>query len=193
MIAKALMFITDILNQELEMSYGAMDKPVVASSLVNADGSSTDTTENKIVISVVNIERETSMPASTYVTDATKKYGKVAPPLHLNLYVLVAANYSANNYLEANKMLSTVLGVLQANPFFSKQEYPNMQEPLEKLTFELFNVPINELSHIWSGIGAKYVPSVIYKIRMMTVQSTIIKKEIPGITGLGNDAKPKNN
>lgn len=190
MISKALTFITQILNQELKMSYGINDL-VVASSLVNPDGSNPDITENKIVVSIINIERESSMPTTSYIKDGNKNYGSVAPSLHLNLYILVSANYNSSNYIEATKMLSTVIGILQANPLFTKQNYPSMQEPLEKLTFEIFNVPINELSHIWSGIGAKYMPSVIYKTRMVTIQNAIIKKEIPGITGLGNKSKPK--
>ena len=59
-----------------------------------------------------------------------------------------------------------------------------MPSPLEKLTFEIFNLPINELSHIWSGIGAKYVPSIIYKVRMISIQENIAKEEIPSVSQL---------
>ena len=64
-----------------------------------------------------------------------------------------------------------------------------MEAPLEKLTFEIFNVAMNELSHIWSGIGAKYLPSIIYKVRMLSIQEKRVQKEVPGITGLGKDVK----
>ena len=193
MIAKTLTFITDIFNQEIKMTYGTIDDRVVASSLINPDGSITENIENKIVVSIINIERETSMKMNSYFNDGDKNYGRVAPPIYLNLYLLISANYTSSNYLEATKMLSTILGVLQANSFYTRQEHPTMQEPLDKLTLEIFNVPINELSHIWSGVGAKYVPSIICKVRMMTIQKNIIKKEIPGITGLGDQAKPKTN
>ncbi len=191
MIAKTLSFITEIFNQELKMTYGVTDDFVVASGLINPDGSSIQQTQNKIVVSVINIERETSMTMNGYFNDGDKNYGRVAPPVYLNLYLLIAANYT--DYLEANKILSTIIGVIQSNPFFTRQEHPVMQEPLDKLTFEILNVPMNELSHIWSGIGAKYLPSVICKVRMMTIQKNVIKKEIPGITGLGNQSKPKTN
>jgi len=191
MIAKTLSFITEIFNQELKMTYGVTDDFVVASGLINPDGSSIQQTQNKIVVSVINIERETSMTMNGYFNDGDKNYGRVAPPVYLNLYLLIAANYT--DYLEANKILSTIIGVIQSNPFFTRQEHPVMQEPLDKLTFEILNVPMNELSHIWSGIGAKYLPSVICKVRMMTIQKNVIKKEISGITGLGNQSKPKTN
>jgi len=191
MIAKTLTFITDLLNQELKMNFGFKDDRVVASSLVNPDGSMPSNAENKIVISLVNLEHETVMKSmGNYVTDGGKGYGKVAPSVKLNLYILVSANYDSSNYIEATKILSFIIGVLQANPYFTKQMNPEMQSPVEKLTFEIFNLPINELSHIWSGIGAKYVPSIIYKVRMLTIQEDKIKKEIPGIGGLSGNTKP---
>jgi hypothetical protein len=191
MIAKTLTFLTELLNQELKVTFGFNDNRVVASSLVNPDGSMPSNAENKIVISVVNLEHETFMKSGgNYVTDGAMNYGKIAPPVYLNLYLLVSANYDSNNYIEANKVLSAIIGVFQANPYFNRQTNPEMQVPLEKLTMEIFNLPINELSHIWSGIGAKYVPSIIYKVRMLTIQEEIIKKEVPGIAGLSRKAKP---
>lgn len=192
MIAKALTFLTDFLEKELQMSFHLDHKIVVPSSLINPDGSLTSNIENKIVVSVINLEHETFMKSiQNYKTDASGKFGKVAPPIHLNLYLLVSANYDSQNYLEANKMLSKVISVLQANPYFTRNDNPEMQEPLEKLTLEIFNLPINELSHIWGAIGAKYVPSLIYKVRMITIQEDKIKKEVPAITGLGKSAKAK--
>ena len=191
MIAKTLTFITDLLNQELKMNFGFKDDRVVASSLVNPDGSMPSNAENKIVISLVNLEHETVMKSmGNYITDGGKNFAKVAPSVKLNLYVLVSANYDSSNYIESTKILSFIIGVLHTNPHFTKQTNPEMQSPIEKLTFEIFNLPINELSHIWSGIGAKYVPSIIYKVRMFTIQEDRIKKEIPGIGGLSGNTKP---
>lgn len=191
MIAKTLTFITELLNQELKMSFGFNDNRVVASSLVNPDGSIPSNAENKIVISVVNLEHETAMKSmGNYMTDGGNSFAKMAPPVHINLYLLISANYDSSNYIEANKVLSAIIGVFQANPYFNRQTNPEMQTPLEKLTMEIFNLPINELSHIWSGIGAKYVPSIIYKVRMLTIQEELIKKEVPSIGGLSGNAKP---
>jgi len=193
MIAKTLTFISDVLNNEIKMSFGINEDRVIASSLINPDGTVTDNIENKVIISVINIEHETTMKSLNNYLREGNDYGKITPPVHLNLYLLVSANYDSGNYLEAHKMLSAVIQVFQANPYFTNQTHPEMKAPLEKLTFEIFNLPINELSHIWSGIGAKYVPSIIYKVRMMTVQEDIIKKEVPGVSGLRGDPKAKNN
>lgn len=194
MIAKALTFIADFLNHQIKMSYGIDEDRVVISSLINPDGSITENIENKIVISVINLEHETTVKSmNNYVDDSNNNYGKVSPPVYLNLYLLISANYDSGNYIEALKMLSTVIGIFQANTYFTQQKNPEMQSPLEKLTFEIFNLPINELSHIWSGIGAKYVPSIVYKVRMITIKEDLITKEVPGLSGMHNTSNTKSN
>ncbi len=192
MIAEALKFTTELLEHELNLTFGKkLEGRVVASSLLNPDGSIVDDINNKLVISVINLEQETTRKHLTnYVKDGSQNFGKVAPPVQFNLYMLISANFdSSKKYLEANKVLSAVISVFQAQPFFTQNAKIKMEAPLEKLTFEIFNVAMNELSHIWSGIGAKYLPSIIYKVRMLSIQEKRVQKEVPGITGLGKDVK----
>lgn len=193
MISKALTFVSDFLNKEIKMTYGIDEDRVIVSSLINPDGTVTENIENKIIISVINLEHETTVKSLGNYAQGDNKFGKKSPPVYLNLYLLVSANYDSGNYLEALKMLSTVIGVFQANTFFTQQKNPEMQSPLEKLTFEIFNLPINELSHIWSGIGAKYVPSIVYKMRMITIEENLIQKEVPGVSGLNGESTAKTN
>ncbi|MDF1675992.1 MAG: DUF4255 domain-containing protein [Vicingaceae bacterium] len=192
MISKALTFVSDFLNHEIKMSYGIDEDRVVISSLINPDGTITENIENKIVISVINLEHETTVNSQgNYVNGGNNNFGKVSPPVYLNIYLLISANYDSGNYIEALKMLSTVIGVFQANTYFTQQKNPTMPSPLEKLTFEIFNLPINELSHIWSGIGAKYVPSIVYKVRMISIREDLITKEVPGLSGVQNNPQAK--
>lgn len=194
MISKALTFTSNFLNKEIKMNYGIDEDRVIVSSLINPDGSVSDNIENKIIISVINLEHETTVKSlNNYVSGNQNNFGKVAPPVYLNLYLLVSANYDSGNYLEALKMLSSVIGIFQSNTYFTKQLHPEMPAPLDKLTFEIYNLPINELSHIWSGIGAKYVPSILYKVRMITMQEDLITEEISGVSGLKGTPKLKNN
>ena len=80
-------------------------------SLINLDGSVTNNIENKVVISVINLEHEKTVKhMGGYIADDQGKFGKVNPPIYLNLYLLISANYNSENYLEALKMLSTVIG-----------------------------------------------------------------------------------
>lgn len=191
MIDKALSFISNQLNQEIKMTYGLTEDMVIAGSLINPDGSVTDNMENKIVLSLINLEHETTTKSlGNYIENNDHDFAAVAPPVYLNLYLLVSANYNSANYLEALKMLSTVIAIFQGTPVFEKSNFPDMDPSVQRLTFEIYNLPINELSHIWSGIGAKYVPSIIYKVRMITIQKNLIGASVPGVTSLGGQGKP---
>jgi len=193
MISKTLTFLADFLNHEIRMTHGIDEDRVIASSLINPDGTVTENIENKVIISVINLEHETSVHTpGNYVNGGDNSFGKVSPPVHLNLYLLVSANYDSGSYIEALKMLSTVIAVFQSNTYFTKKKNPTMKSPLEKLTLEIFNLPINELSHIWSGIGAKYVPSLVYKVRMISIREDLITKEVPGVSGMHNNPNTKN-
>lgn len=185
MIDKVLGFITTYINQEIKMSFGLTDNKIIASSLINPDGSVTENIENKIIISVINLEHETTTKSmGNFVVSADNQYGQVAPPVYLNIYLLISANYMASNYMESLKMLSAVIGILQAVPYFERRDHPTMDPSLDKLAFEIFNVPINELSHIWSGIGAKYVPSIIYKVRLIAISKNLVTGQVAGISGV---------
>ncbi len=192
MISKAISFLTDFLKRELKLTYALDHDVVVASNLTNADGSTVDRVQNRIVLSVINIEQETNMKSNeTYKNVAGKTYDEIAPPIHLNIYLLVAANYESGNYLEGLKMLSSVTTIFQTHPSFTKNRNPDMEDPLTKLTLEPMNVPLNELNHIWSTIGVKYMPSLLYKIRTSSIADQKVKKEISAITGLGSHIKSK--
>lgn len=192
MIDKVLGFITTYINQEIKMSFGLTDNKVIASSLINPDGSLTDNIENKIIISVINLEHETTTKMmGNFVASPDSQYGQVAPPVYLNIYLLFSANYMAANYMESLKMLSAVIGILQAVPYFERRDYPVMDPSIDKLAFEIFNVPINELSHIWSGIGAKYVPSIIYKVRLIAISKNLVTSQVAGISGIQRDNSPQ--
>ncbi len=190
MIATALKFITDFLNKEIKLQYGLDSNPVVLSSLINPDGTVTENIENKLILSLINIEHETTVAnMQQFHSAGNNAFDKKAPPVNLNLYVLASANYDSKNYAEALKMISTLIGIFQTNPYFNKENNPDMPSSVNLLRFEIFNIPIKELSHIWSGIGAKYVPSIIYKVRMLTIQENQITEQIPGIGGVGGTAK----
>jgi len=189
MIATALKYVTEFLNKKIKLQYGLDSNPVVLSSLINPDGTVTENIENKLILSLINIEQETAVNnTQQYHPAGDGSFDKKAPPISLNLYLLASANYDSKNYPEALKMISTLIGVFQANPYLNPENDPDMPSSIDLLRFEIFNIPIKELSHIWSGIGAKYVPSIIYKVRMLTIQEDQITDEIPGISGVGGAA-----
>ena len=81
----------------------------VLSSFANADGSAVAEINGRLVLTLVNIGRESAAAAVTVATKtASGGYVRNAAPLNLNLYLMVSASFA--NYLDALTMLSAALG-----------------------------------------------------------------------------------
>jgi hypothetical protein len=145
MIDKVLSLILDELNLFLTARFAGSELRAVLSDLVQQDGTPPPQIENKLVLSLVNIERETG--------------------LNLNLYLRVAANFASADYIESLQFLSAALEFFQDRPVFTA---PGM----ERLNVQMLNLTIQDLHSLWSISGSKYLPSAFYKLRMATTQQS---------------------
>ena len=184
MIDKALNFLLGEINAFLGVHFGGPENAAVLSSLCNPDGSPPLVIDNKIVLSLVNIEKETSMGSGSFVSRSPSAYSRTNPALHLNLYILISASFSGrpHSYDSALKSLSHSITFLQSKPAFDAQNSPSFPAGFEKLTMEMVSLSMAELSTLWAVLGASYLPSVVYKMRMLTVQDAWIIEPIPNIT-----------
>jgi hypothetical protein len=184
MIDKTFAFLLDELNVFLKTRYPSAEPHAVLSCLLNQDGSVPPGIDNKLVLSLVNVERETAAPSSTMQPRGGGGYARVNPALNLNLYVLVAASFG-NNYGEALKFLSATLAFFQSKPVFTAQTAPKFPKELEKLSFEMVSLDFQALNNLWSNLGGRYLPSVLYKARMLTVQDGWVTELPPAAAGSG--------
>jgi hypothetical protein len=151
MIDQALSFILDELNVFLGTRFESNEPHAVLSPLVNQDGSVLPAIENKLVLSLVNVERE-ARDAGT----------RAAPALNLNLYLQVSSNFGAN-YMQSLQFLSAALEFFVERPVFSA---PGLPAGIQSLTAEMVNLTIQDLQNLLSIAGSKYLPSALYKLRM---------------------------
>ncbi len=192
MIEQAMFFLSEFLNIELKTTFGIDEDKVIVSGLADPDGSISQSVNNKVVMSLVNLEHiANSGEQGGAISLGKGGFAKKGAPIRMNMYVLVSANYDSSNYMEALKMLSSVIGIFQATSFFERKSNPNMHATLDKLSLEIVNVPLKEMSGIWSGVGSKYVPSVLYKVRSVTIDRSRLDGIIPEIAGLVSKADKK--
>ena len=100
------------------------------------------------------------------------------------------AHLSDKNYPEALKFISSVIEFFQGKSLFTHQNTPMLSENANRLTVQMVNMDLQQLSNLWGNIGAKYIPSVIYKIRMLTYNENMIQEEVPRVLGLDGEARP---
>jgi hypothetical protein len=175
MINEALEFITGELNNHFKNAFKVPDDKAIVSNLVDASGHAPLAIHDKLVICLANIEQETSIANLGFTHNTGQSYQVRNQPLNINLYVLFAANF--NNYNESLKFISSTIAFFQSNYVFLRSNYSSMGEGIDKLVFELLKTDYENAHYLWNAIGAKYLPSMIYKMRMLTINENNIRYE----------------
>lgn len=182
MINMAVQLLAGQLNQYLRRTYDLNENVVVVSNLVGLDGSVAPNVDNKLVVFLTNIEKD-SMPFRQTAPGQgdSRRIVTSRPPLYLNLQVMMAANFNGNNYPEALKFISSTISFFQRQPIFNHQTSPEMDERIEKLILEIENLTTQDMSNLWGSLGGKYIPSILYKVRMVTFDAAGVVDQIPTV------------
>lgn len=172
MIDAAINHISGQLNQFLKRNYDLAEDVVAVSNLLEQDGNIASHINNKLVVFLVNIEKDTvANRAQPLLTPGAEGNVISYPPLFLNLYLMIAAHFSGGNYPEALKFLSNTISFFQRCPVFDHRNTPDLDKRIDKLILDIENLNIKDLSSLWSILSGKYLPSVMYKVRMVVYDS----------------------
>lgn len=137
-------------------------------SLVDAFNANNRNIDNKLVISLVSIEEEKTLRYSKTTTVIPGLGGNNStilthnPVVFLNLYLLFSS-HNQDDYTASLNQLSTVINFFQRNHIF----HPTNAPGLEKVVFELCTLSREETNHLWGVLGGKYIPSALYKVRLL--------------------------
>ena len=182
MIYAAISHITGQLNQHLKQAFDLNEDIVMVANITEQDGTITVNANNKIVASLVNVEREMTPGCRPLAAPASDlPAAQSHPPIHTNLYLLFAGNFNGKNYGEALKFLSATISFFQRNPFFTSQNSPDLDHRIARIALEIENLNFKDLSSLWTVLSGKYLPSVLYKIRMITFDAREIVGRAPKI------------
>ncbi len=171
MIRKALECIRGELNLYLDPANApdSADDVVLLANIAHAE--SAKLADDKVLMSLINIEEENTLKNGPFYkkTDPTSIL-KHNPAVHLNLYVLFAINaVNDTKYFNALIYLSKIIAFFQRKNTFHASNTPTLDPKIEKIIVDLFSPNFEQLNHLWGMLGGKYMPSVAYKIRMITI------------------------
>lgn len=162
------------------------------------DGDDFLESKTPIVLSIVNIEEDkTQKNQSLYIKDTNDKTNILRynqPTQHLILSLLFSSyNKDLSKYLDGIDKLKNIISYFQQNnSFYYKNDDSEMinyttflsktdleQVNYTKITMELVSLSMEQLNQMWSYLGSKYMPSVLYKIRLCPIQSaTTIQEKV---------------
>ncbi|MBP1202721.1 hypothetical protein JOD97_000735 [Duganella sp. 1411] len=168
MISAAINHIALHLNQYLRQAHQLGDDIVVVSNLLSQDGALARDTANKVIVCLVNIEKDTLPQQAPPAASGNGRVGVYGRPLFLNLEIVVAANFGDKNYSEALAFISSAIGFFHHTPVFDHQLTPDLDDRIEKLLLDMENLTHHELSNLWTMLSGRYLPSVLYKMRMIS-------------------------
>jgi hypothetical protein len=194
MLLETFQFLADELNKYLNLKGVVADPPsVVLGNIARAFDSEilpgSDPIANKAVLTLVNVEEDhVSRQQENYVKTSVSTWYK-SPPLLLNLYMLVSVN--RNNYGQSLTWLSHVLQFFQFQNVFTATTHPSLDSRILKLIVEMNSLNFEQVNHLWSTLGSKYFPSVLYKIRQITIDENAIDAEGSLIKQISTIAKGK--
>lgn len=173
MIGNALKMIVNELNAYIEQETGH-DQLVVLERLVDEEGKFL-VTGGKVGCSLVNMEEERIARKGLSAQEGNGVAGRRPPDLLVNLYALFSVNTAPStetnsNYWQGLELLAWVVRFFQGKPVFTHQNTPQMDPGLEQLSAELYPLSLENQNHLWAGLGAKYIPSALYKLRLVALR-----------------------
>jgi hypothetical protein len=177
----AVTYIVKRLNESLNNQTGSDEELVVISSLSDdSDASISD----RMVATLVNIERDVFSVKSNQITNVTEnQLGKLYRPVNLNFYLLFVANFHGEKYPQGLKFIDMVIDFFQHNPVFDRTHDKSIPPGIEKLLMEIESVSLRELQSIWTLMTGQYMPSVLYKVRTISMLQAL-QGTISGLGGL---------
>ena len=171
MIYNCLHLVSVQLNLFLMKAFRQKEQKAILGTIVNEEGEVPEENRNKVVLSLVNMEWEnTRSRAISYVPRGKRELQKLNEPYNFNLDILVTSLFT--DYAESLKFLSETVYFFQAHNLFDHENTPGLSPKVDQLTFELVRLNYFETHNLWQSLGAKYMPSVLFKMRMLSFQDS---------------------
>jgi hypothetical protein len=192
MIDAALSLMAGQLNEHLRRRFQLSEDLAVLSNLLEQNGSLVPLVANKLVLFLAGVERDTlAHRAQTANLGLQAQQLATTPPVYLNLLVMCAANFSGGNYPEALKFLSSAIAFFQSCQVMDQHNAPGLDARLERLVLSIENLSSSEMHSLWGIHSGRYLPSVLYRVRMISVDGQqVMGREVP-VRGIDTQAGPR--
>jgi len=181
MIDAALLHIASHLNAVLRRAHQSAEDLVAVTGLQEADGSPAAGASHRLSAFLVNLERDGVPGLPTQMIGGGERLPRSAPPLNLNLLVMFAANYGGTTYAEALKLIASTIACFQATPVLDPQNSPGLDPRLDKLSLSLESLGLQEMATLWGVLGGRYLPSVLYRVRLLTIDARQPDAQMPSV------------
>lgn len=181
MINESLKFLAEEVNRYLNFKIPnpTLTQPRLVVSNIAVAGDSNASVEPKVddraVLTLVNVEEDKVAKQQEHYskTDSSTVYKN--PPLYLNFYILFAMNRTS--YSDSLRFLGHIIQFFQHQFVFTPTSHPGLDAKIQRIVVDLHNMSFEQTNHLWSVLGGKYYPSVMYKVRQVTINEDAVISE----------------
>lgn len=170
---------------------------IVQGNVVGQNGTPPANNNRKVIASVVNMEEDRiSRSWDIHRKQLDGTIATTKPEIRFNFYLLFAAYFpeavggNTIPYSDGLRALSGIISFFQQKNVFDKKNTPTLPDNFEKLIVEHYSLTLEQQNHLWGALGAKYLPSVMYKIRLIVFQEDTMLSSGPPISTI--DIQPEN-
>jgi hypothetical protein len=174
MIDKVLEFIKTQINSYLQVKLDDQSNSdfielenIAWNDAALASTAGNNNTQSNAFMTLVNIEEDR-------LSEHQKNYRRNGatviienPKVHLNLYILFAVNLQ--HYDESLKRLALIIQFFQYRNVFTALNSPDLPAGVERLICDMVTLSFQDLNNLWGILGSKYLPSVMYKVRLIKI------------------------
>jgi hypothetical protein len=191
MIDAALSLMARQLNEHLRRRFQLSEDLAVLSNLLEQNGTSVPLVANKLVLFLAGVERDAIAHRAPGVRLGLQDQQlATGEPVYLNLLVMCAANFSGGNYPEALKFLSSAIAFFQSHQVLDQHTAPGLDARLERLMLSIENLSSSEMHSLWGIHSGRYLPSVLYRVRMISLDGQHVTGRDSSVRGIDTGTSP---
>lgn len=187
MIGTTLNFIAKTLNNDIcqRLKLNPSTQKVILSSIVDPSGSFEVKDSNVLLLKLINIEPDPIANDSMPISRIPGRSDIVeTSPLYINLKIVLAAYSKPEQIQSGLDMLTIGMSYFQGKPVWNAQNTPELPSNVDRLVFEMETLDVHQLNHVWGAIGTKYLPSAMYKMKMLVLNDHTIQQISPNISSI---------
>jgi hypothetical protein len=164
MLDVALQFLTGQLHAHLRASLGNAEFKVMLTQMLDDTGHYAFA-EDSLGLCVVNLEKDQTLRNKPPVDNGVATRSAITEPaLHLSLQVLCAANFTRPD--AALGCIFEVMQFFHRCSVFTQAEFPALDSRIKMMRVECQPLNMEQRNQLWACLGAKYLPSVLYQVRL---------------------------
>lgn len=184
MIDEVLSILTDKLNTHLLFEFGLPSDVIFLGPITTTTRQARD----KLILSLAHVSQDVSARSALPVRPPGADGVTTPTPLNLNLHILVAANFD-DRYTDGLAQLSAAITYFQERPVFTRKTTPNLPAKIERISVDWQDMDMTAQTALWSNLGRSYLPSALFRVRVVTVRDVAMFGEAARAQTTGYDSE----